>query len=101
LRCHLLVEEKGVCGGLQGLKRRWREKEGSNAGWKRKQRSKLIFEPPILLAQAMKCIPTYRRWKRDILFLMVPNCGLWFGREASQPLVQSVHRKLSNLQEKG
>jgi hypothetical protein len=29
--------------GLQGLKRRWREKEGSNVGWKRKQRSKLIF----------------------------------------------------------
>ena len=29
--------------GLQGLKRRWREKEGRNVGWKRKQRSKLIF----------------------------------------------------------
>jgi len=29
--------------GLQGLKRSWREKEESNVGWKRKQRSKLIF----------------------------------------------------------
>jgi hypothetical protein len=27
-----LVEEKGVCGGLQGLKRWWREKGGTLAG---------------------------------------------------------------------
>jgi hypothetical protein len=27
----------------------------------------------------MKCNPIYRRWKRNILSLMVPNRGLWFG----------------------
>jgi hypothetical protein len=37
------------------------------------------FGPNFLLAQAMKCTPIYRRWKRDILSLMVTNIGLWFG----------------------
>jgi len=59
------------------------------------------FRPDFLFAQAMKCTPIYKRWKMDILSLMVPNRGLWFGWEASQPLIQSVHRELSNLQEKG
>jgi len=49
----------------------------------------------------MKCTPIYRRWKINILPVMVPNRGLGFGLEASQPLIQSVHRALSNLQEKG
>jgi len=34
------------------------------------------FGPEFLLLQAMKCTPIYRRWKRDILSLMVPNLGL-------------------------
>ena len=37
------------------------------------------FGPKFLLSQAMKCNPIYRRWKRNILSLMVPNRGLWFG----------------------
>jgi hypothetical protein len=65
--------------GLQGLKRRWREKEGRNVGWKRKQRRRLIFGPEFPLLQAMKCTPIYRRWNRDSLSLMVPNPGHWFG----------------------
>jgi len=32
----------------------------------------------------------------DILYLIVPNRGIWFGWNGSQPLVQS---ELSNLQE--
>jgi hypothetical protein len=36
----------------------------------------------------------------DILSLMMTNYGLWFGWEGFQPLVQSVHRELSNLLEK-
>jgi hypothetical protein len=27
----------------------------------------------------MKCSPIYRRWKRNIFSLMVPDLGLWFG----------------------
>jgi hypothetical protein len=37
------------------------------------------FGPDFLLPQVMKCDPIYRRWKRRIFSLMVPNRGLWFG----------------------
>jgi hypothetical protein len=37
------------------------------------------FEPDFLPSQAMKYTPIYRRSKRNILYLMVPNRGLWFG----------------------
>ena len=37
------------------------------------------FEPDFLPSQAMKYTPIYRRSKRKILYLMVPNRGLWFG----------------------
>jgi hypothetical protein len=79
------------------------EREGNeeNVGWEPGNDWFLAdFGPDFLLAQAMKCTLIYRRWKRDIVSLMVPNHGLWFGWEGSQPLVQSVHCELSNLQEK-
>jgi hypothetical protein len=37
----------------------------------------------------------------DILYLIVPNRGLWFCWKGSQLLVQSMHCELSNLQENG
>jgi hypothetical protein len=37
------------------------------------------FGPKFSLPYAMKCNPIYRRWKMNILSLMVPNRGLWFG----------------------
>jgi hypothetical protein len=79
------------------------EREGreENVGWEPGNDWFLTdFGPDFLLAQAMKCTLNYRRWKRDNVSLMVPNHGLWFDWKGSQPLVQSVHRELSNLQEK-
>jgi hypothetical protein len=79
------------------------EREGreENVGWEPGNDWFLAdFGPDFLLTQAMKCTPIYRRWKRDNVSLMVPNRGLWFDCKGSQPLVQSVHRELSNLQEK-
>ena len=37
------------------------------------------FWTDYLFPHAMKCSPIYRRWKKNILSLMVPNHGLWFG----------------------
>jgi hypothetical protein len=55
------------------------------------------FGPDFLLLQAMKYTAIYKRWKMNILSLMVPNLSLWFGWERSQPLVQSRYGTLSNL----
>jgi hypothetical protein len=38
-----------------------------------------ILDLLFFLPHAMKCSPIYRRWKKNILSLMVPNHGLWFG----------------------
>ena len=37
------------------------------------------FGPDFVPVKAMKCTLIYRRWKRDILSVMVPNHVLWFG----------------------
>jgi hypothetical protein len=60
----------------------------------------VLFGPKLLPPVAMKWTLIYRMWKRDILSLMVPNRGLWFGWDGSHLLIQSVHRELPNLQEK-
>jgi hypothetical protein len=78
LRRLLLVEEKSVValvGGWNGGER------GKEKLQKRGQRGWFLadFGLDFLLIQAMKCSPIYRRWKRNILSLMVPNRGLWFG----------------------
>jgi len=79
-----------TCGGASGGEagggpgwwlERWRERGGEKLQ-KQGQRSCFFFPdfgPKFLLSQAMKCNPIYRRWKRNILSLMVPNRGLWFG----------------------
>jgi hypothetical protein len=70
-----LVVEKLVVAGTM-------EREGGEKLQKQGQRSCFFFPdfgPKFLLSQAMKCNPIYRRWKRNILSLMVPNRGLWFG----------------------
>jgi hypothetical protein len=57
------------------------------------------FVPNFLPFLAMESTLIYKGWKMDILYLIVPNRGLWFGWNGSQPLVQSVHCELSYLQE--
>ena len=56
------------------------EREGEKLQ-KRGQRGWFLadFGPAFFLHHAMKCSPIYRRWKMNILSLMVPNRGLWFG----------------------
>lgn len=51
------------------------------------------YSPP----SSHETTPIYRRWKRDVLSLQVPNLGPWFDPEGSQPLVQSGYHKLLDL----
>ena len=74
----------GEAGGGSSWWLKWRgERERKNAetwadGW-----FLADFGPDFLLPRAMKCSPIYRRWKRNMLSLMVLNRGLWFGWYAS------------------
>ena len=54
----------------------------------------LNFGPPILPPWNMKIKYIYRRWKRDILSLLVQNLNPWFDPKASQPLAQSRNDEL-------
>ena len=84
-----LVVGIATCGGASGGEagggsswwlERWRER-GRQKLQKRGQRGWFLvdFGPAFFLPHAMKCSPIYRRWKKNILSLMVPNRGLWFG----------------------
>jgi len=84
-----LVVGIATCGGASGGQagggsgwwlERWRER-GREKLQKRGQRGWFLadFGPAFFLHHAMKCSPIYRRWKMNILSLMVPNRGLWFG----------------------
>jgi hypothetical protein len=66
----------------------------------KKQGSKLIFGPGFLPAQDMKCTSIYRRWKRDIVSLMVSNRGLCLAENDPNRLFHVCIVSLSNLQEK-
>ena len=57
----------------------------------------VYFGPNFLLPQIMKIKSIYRRGKRDILSLVVPNLGHWFDPKASQLLVESSKDELSIL----
>jgi len=75
-----------TCGGASG------GEAGSGPGWWLEQRRErgieklqkrwqwgwffADFGPKFFLPYAMKCSPIYRRWKMNILSLMMPNCGL-------------------------
>jgi hypothetical protein len=55
------------------------------------------FGPQSLHLWSMKIKSIYRRWKRDILSLLVQNLIPWFDLKASQPLIQSSNDELSIL----
>jgi len=83
-------DEGGGCGCLLG-----REREGS-----RNQEEVdflAYFRPDFLPPQAMKPTPIYNGWNRVILSTHRKTFSHRFGWEGSQPLIQSVHRELSNL----
>jgi hypothetical protein len=69
-----LVVEKLVGGWNGGEREGEKLQKQGQMGW-----FLADFGPEFLLPQAMKCRPIYRRWKMNILSLMVANLGLWFG----------------------
>ena len=84
-----LVVGIATCGGANGGEAAggpgwWLERRRERGREKLQKRGQwgwflVDFGPKFSLPYAMKCSPIYRRWKMNILSLMVPNHGLWFG----------------------
>jgi hypothetical protein len=84
---------------VAGTAERERERERRNCrnrGWRGWFLAN--FGPDFLLPQTLTSTSIYRRGKRAILSTLRKNFSPWFTWEGSQPLVQSRHDALSNLQ---
>jgi hypothetical protein len=55
------------------------------------------FSHWVLPIRGIECTFIYRRWKRDMLVLLVPNISPWLNPEEFQPLVQSCYYGLKKV----
>ena len=98
LRCRLLVEEKGVCGGFKGWRHGGERRKGGKC-WLEPEMTGFLadFGPNFIHPWSMKITSIYRWWKRDTFSLLVPNFGPWFDPKALQPLLQRNNEELPVL----